>query len=166
NPGAQTLLVRTCKYEGSRPIAWRADLLAPNAPIDDALKRDILGARHKIIIVEGTGSSLDAPLYSLLFPQVSIIPKSSCRDVEHAVRGLREAEGMHWVSAWGIVDNDQRPAEEVARLREHRVFALSHFSVESLYFHPQVLKVVAQRKAAMTGGNPQPLLDDAINAAL
>jgi hypothetical protein len=37
--------------------------------------------------------------------------------VEHAVRGLRGAEGLHWISAWGIVDKDQRPGEEVARLR-------------------------------------------------
>jgi ABC-type cobalamin/Fe3+-siderophores transport system ATPase subunit len=166
NPHAQTLLVRSCKYEGSRPTAWKADLLAPNAPIDDELKRDILGARHRIIFVEGTERSLDAPLYSLLFPQVSVIPKSSCRDVEHAVRGLREAQGMHWVSAWGIVDNDQRPADEIVRLRAQQVFALTHFSVEALYFHPRMVELIARRKAAVTGENAETLFDNAIKAAI
>jgi hypothetical protein len=55
-----------------------------------------------MIFVEGTAQSLDAPLYSLLFPQVSVVPKDGCRDVEHAVRGLRGAGDIHWVSAWGM----------------------------------------------------------------
>ncbi|HRE60834.1 MAG TPA: AAA family ATPase [Micropepsaceae bacterium] len=166
NPGAQTLLVRSCKYEGPRPTGWKADFLAPNAPIDDELKRDILGARHRIIFVEGTEKSLDAPLYSLLFPQVSVIPKDNCRDVEHAIRGLREAEGMHWVKAWGIVDNDQRQADDIARLKALGVFALTHYSVESLYFHQRMIELVAQRKASMTGGNAQTLSGNAIQAAI
>jgi ABC-type ATPase involved in cell division len=166
NPGAQTLLLRSCKYEGSKPSAWKADFLPPNAPIDDELKRDILGARHRIIFVEGTQRSLDAPIYSLLFPQVSVIPKASCRDVEHAVRGLRDAEGTHWVSAWGIVDNDQRPADDIARLRAFGVFALTHFSVEALYFHPRMIELVAQRKASLTGANAQTFLGNAIQAAI
>ena len=166
NPSAQTLLVRSCKYQGSNPTAWKADFLPPNAPIDDELKRDILGARRKIIFVEGTERSLDAQLYSLLFPQVSVIPKASCRDVEHAVRGLRGAEGMHWVSAWGIVDGDQRPADDITRLKALGVFALTHFSVESLYFHPRMILLVAKRKASMTGGNAETLSDNAIQAAI
>jgi len=166
NPGAQTLLLRSCKYDGSKPSAWKADFLPPNVPIDNELKRDILGARHRIIFVEGTERSLDAPIYSLLFPQVSVIPKASCRDVEHAVRGLRDAEGTHWVSAWGIVDNDQRPADDIACFRGLGVFALSHFSVEALYFHPRMIELVAQRKASLTGGNAQMLLGNAIQAAI
>jgi hypothetical protein len=168
HPRAQTLLLRSCKYEGSRPRAWKADFLSPDVTIDDELKRDILGARHKIIFVEGTHNSLDAPIYSLLFPQVSVIPKASCRDVQNAnaVRGLREATEMHWVSAWGIVDNDQRPPDEIARLRAQCVFALSHFSVEALYFHPKMVDLVAKQKVLLTGGNAQELFDGAIRGAI
>lgn len=166
NPNAQTLLVRSCKYDGSAPSAWKADFVPSNVPVDDELKRDILGARHRIIFVEGTERSLDAPLYSLLFPQVSVIPKATCRDVEHAVRGLRDAAEVHWVSAWGIVDNDQRTPDEVARLMTLGVFALTHFSIEALYFHPRIVELVAQRKAALTGGNAQELFSGAIQAAL
>lgn len=166
NPGAQTLLLRSCRYEGSTPSGWQADFLPPDASIDDELKRDILGARHKIILVEGTQESLDAPIYSLLFPQVSVIPKASCRDVEHAVRALRDSGETHWVSAWGIVDNDQRSADDVARLRVHGVFALTHFSVEALYFHPRMIELIAQRKASLTGANAQTLLGNAVQAAI
>lgn len=158
NPHAQTLLVRSCKYENSHPQSWAADLVASDAPIDDEIKRDILGARKKIIFVEGAaGNSLDVPLYSLLFPQVSVIPKAGCRDVEHAVRGLRESEEMHWLHVWGIVDNDRRSTEELARLRNLGVHPLSHFSVESIYYHPEMIRRVAARQAEVTGDDPNTL---------
>jgi hypothetical protein len=114
-----------------------------------------------MIFVEGTAASLDAPLYSLLFPQVSIVPKDACRDVEHAVRGLRGAAGMHWASVWGIVDNDQRPTDDVARLRAAGVWALPHYSVEALYYHPTVIARVAARQAALLGSDAAAMVENA-----
>ena len=108
NLSSTTLLVRSCVYENSQPKYWTCDVLPPDMRIDDELKRDIIGARKKIVFVEGAATSLDATLYSVLFPHVSVIPKSSCRDVEGAVRSLRGVEDTHWVQAWGIVDNDRR----------------------------------------------------------
>ena len=167
NPGARTLLVRSCKYESSHPQSWTADLVPLNAPIDDELKRDILGARENIIFVEGTnGDSLDVPLYSLLFPQVSVIPKGSCRDVVHAVRGLRGSKEMHWLHVWGIVDNDRRSTAEVARLRSLGVHPLSHFSVESIYYHPEMIRRVAIRQAGVTGEDQDALYNQATTNAV
>lgn len=168
-PRASTLLVRSCEYQEQAVRAWTVDMLPPGAPIDEDLKGDLLGSRRKIIFVEGKAKSLDAPLYSLLFPQVSIIPKDGCRDVEYAVRGLRSAEGIHWVAAWGIVDNDQRSPEDIARLRAGGVWALSYYSVESLYYHPTIIARVAERQAALTGADAAALarsaLADAVAAA-
>jgi ABC-type cobalamin/Fe3+-siderophores transport system ATPase subunit len=163
---ASTLLLRSCEYENKTVKAWTLDLLEPGAPINEELKGDLLGARRTIIFVEGTAKSLDAPLYSLLFPQVSIIPKEACRDVEHAVRGLRGAAGMHWVSAWGIIDNDQRSPEDVARLRTAGVWALPHYSVEGFYYHPKVLARIAERQAALLGGTATALLKPALASAV
>jgi hypothetical protein len=130
------------------------------------LKRDLLGARRKMLFVEGTAQSLDTPLYSLLFPQVSVIPKEGCREVEHAVRGLRGAPDMHWIAAWGIVDNDQRPPEDIARLREAGIWALSHYSVESLYYHPKIVARVAERQAQVTGADAAALVRSALDGAI
>jgi len=169
NAKAATLLLRSCEFADKNVKAWTADLLKPGVSIDEDLKRDVFGARRKIIFVEGTAKSLDLPLYSLLFPQVSVIPKDGCRDVEHAVRGLRGAQEMHWIAAWGIVDNDQRSAEDVARLRAAGVWALSHYSVESLYYHRAIIERVAERQAALIGRDAAVLvkaaLADAIAAA-
>lgn len=161
-PQASVLLVRGCDYQGQTVRSWIADILPPNAAITEELKRDVLGARRKMLFVEGTAQSLDAPLYSILFPQVSVIPKESCRDVEYAVRGLRGAPDVHWIMAWGVVDNDQRPAQEITRLREAGIWALSHYSVESLYYHPKIIARIAERQAQMTGANSTSLIEAAI----
>lgn len=119
-----------------------------------------------MIFVEGRAQSLDVPLYSLLFPQVSIVPKSSCRDVEYAVRGLREAETKHWVKAWGIVDSDRRGAEQLNKLRQFGIFALAHFSVEALYYNPWIIRRVANRVATLTGKEPSMLFETAVGGAI
>ena len=166
NSSASTLLIRSCEYADSQAKSWRSDILAPNTMIDDELKQDILGARKRIIFVEGTAESLDAPLYSLLFPQVSIIPKESCRDVERSVKSLREAEDLHWIRAWGIVDSDRREIDDIERLKMHNVYALSHYSVEALYYHPEIIKKVASRQAKVTGDDPEELYDNAVMDAI
>ncbi len=69
---ALTLLVRGCEFAGREPRSWTVDLVPPGAAIGEDLKRDVLGARRRMLFVEGTTRSLDAPLYNLLFPQVSV----------------------------------------------------------------------------------------------
>lgn len=166
NPTAATLLIRSCEYSGSTATSWAADLLPAGAPLEEGLKLDVLGGRQKMLFIEGHVQSLDAPLYSLLFPQVSIVPKSSCRAVEYAVRGLREAETKHWVKAWGIVDSDRRATEHLDKLRQFGIFALAHFSVEALYYHPWIIRKVAARMAELTGKDASALFDTAISGAI
>lgn len=165
-PEASTLLLRNCHYSGQNVESWTADLLKADVQIDEELKRDLLGARRKMIFVEGVAHSLDAPLYSLLFPQVSIVPKESCRDVEQAVRGLRSADDVHWISAWGIVDSDQRGVDDMASLKQAGVWALSHYSVESLYYHSSIINQIAQRQAEVFGADAGALCAKAITGAV
>ena len=166
NPSAKTLLLRACNFQDSKPMHWNADVLDKGSSVDDELKCDILGSREKIIFVEGTSQSLDAPLYSLLFPQTSIIPKENCRSVERAVRGLRDAADLHWIEVWGIIDNDGRTPADVARLKELNIYPLKHFSVEALYYHPAIIRKIAERMAKITNADSGILYDDAITAAV
>jgi ABC-type Mn2+/Zn2+ transport system ATPase subunit len=166
NPSARTLLIRGCTYAGSSVSSWDVDLVPPNNEIDDDLKKDILGARRKILFIEGTDRSLDKPLYSLVFPDVSVVAKSSCRDVEHAVNSIRDSDNLHWLNAFGIVDNDRRVEADINRLREKGVYALSVFSVESIYYHPCIQCHVAQRHAIVTGDDASLRLANASTAAI
>lgn len=166
NPEARTLLIRACTYNNTDVSAWDADLVPSDAAIDEVLKGDILGSRKKILFVEGTDRSLDQPLYSLIFPEVSVIAKSNCRDVEHAVTGVRGAENLHWLCVFGIVDSDGRPAAEIEELKQQGIYAVPAYSVEALYYHPEIQRRVTERHAAVTGVDPQTQLANAQNSAL
>jgi len=166
NPDSSSLLVRNCTYSGTTVTAWDADLLSSATQIDDDIKKDILGARRKILFIEGVETSLDKPLYSIIFPNVTIIPKGGCRDVDHAVSGIREADELHWVHAFGIVDSDGRTSEDLDKLKAKGIYALPVYSVESIYYHPKILSWIAERQEAFTGENPTGILDSAIKSGL
>lgn len=151
NPGAKTLLIRGCTYRGTSAISWEVDLLSNDMAIDDQIKRDILGARRKIIFVEGNERSLDKSMYSIMFPDVSIITKGSCREVERAVTSIRDARQFTWLDAFGIVDNDRRSLVDIERLKAKGVYAIPVFSIESVYYHPEIQRRAAERHAAVTG---------------
>ncbi|WP_186252273.1 AAA family ATPase [Burkholderia gladioli] len=166
NPHARTMLIRGCTYTGSTAVSWDADLVPSESNIDEELKKDILGSRRTLLFIEGDEDSLDLPLYSLIFPNVTVIAKSSCRDVDHAVSGIRGATELHWLHAFGVVDNDRRTAEDTTRLKEKGVYAVSVYAVESIYYHPEVQKKIAIRHASVTGENAENLIQTAKTAAL
>lgn len=166
NTSARILLIRGCTYNNNILTTYEADLISPETVIDDDLKKDILGARRKLLFIEGTERSLDKPLYGLIFPGLSLIPKSSCRDVEYAVSGIRDADELHWLKAFGIIDNDRRSSEEIELLKTKGIYALSVFSVESIYYHPEIQRRVAERHASVTGDDASTRLANAKNALI
>lgn len=164
--GARTLLLRSCNFDGRNVRGWQADELPAETSIDDILKRDLLGARRKILFVEGTESSLDKPLYSLIFPMVSVIPKGNCRDVEQAVVGSRVGEGFHWLRAFGIADGDGYSPDQIEAKRQKGVYALPFYSVEAIYFHPHIISRIAARQADVSGDDPRTIAGRAVNAGV
>ena len=161
-PGARTLLLRSCSLNEQNTQVYDADELAVDAQIDELLKRDLLGARRTILFVEGTESSLDKSLYSLVFPMVSLIPKGSCHEVEHAVVGARAVEALHWLRAFGIVDGDGLDPAQIITKRERGIYALPYYSVEAIYFHPRIIAEIALRQVSVTGGDSAALTAAAV----
>ena len=164
---SSTLLLRECEFSAGEATVWDADLLEPDETLDEQLQRDILGARRQILFVEGkTSTSLDQPLYALLFPDLSVVPKGGQSQVLHSVKGLRGAQHIAWVEAFGIVDRDNRSDDEVAALREDRVYALPWYSVESIYYHPRLQERIAQRRSQFLGSDSEAELQAAQECAL
>ena len=157
---AQVILVRSCTWQsdGNSVSAWDVDILPDSSQIPDWLRIDLMGARRKILFIEGTSASLDQPLYALLFPTVSVRTRETCRDVMRAVEGLRAVAGIHHAEAFGIVDFDGMSDKKVAELEAKSVYSLPIFSVESLYYSPEVLSAVASRQAGTLGEKCDELL--------
>ncbi len=164
---AKILLVRSCTYQGGTAVAWDVDLVNSPIEIDEDLKTDVLGARRTVVFVEGERSSLDTPLYSLIFPCVSIIPRGTRKSVEDAVKSIRASSALHRVKAYGLVDSDGRnTAEYVSELREEGIYPIEVYSVESIYFDPILQEELAKRRTNLTGDDVLSRLEPASAAAM
>jgi ABC-type cobalamin/Fe3+-siderophores transport system ATPase subunit len=166
NPEALILLLRSCTFSEQDGWKWDFDLIQNNVEIDESIKQHIVGSGRKIVFVEGEASSLDRRLYRILFPNVSVISNGSSRNVEHAVRGIRASDKLHWVKAWGVIDNDGRDPESIIALRSDGIFVLPFCSVASVYYHPELILAIARRQASVTGGDGDAAAQCAIQAAI
>ena len=166
NPDTQVLMLRSCQW-GRSGVAWDAEILEPNDQLPEGLKRAILGSRKRILFVEGdSDNSLDFPLYTALFPDISVIPKGGCEEVQTAVLGLRGSPDIHDVEAYGLIDRDNREDEDVKRLEEKGVFALEVYSVEALYYCSDTIDAVADEQARLRGEDKIKLIESAKKEAI
>ena len=165
NPAASALMVRSCDWNNNRASTWDVRLLEPSAQMPEELRRAILGSRRRVLFFEGTGTSLDLPIYNALFPDVSVVASGASSDVQRAVEGIRGSYDLHHVEAYGLIDGDGRPQEVVASLRDRGVFALDAYSVESLYYCTESLDAVARRQSESLGREQDSMMELALDAA-
>ena len=159
NPTASVLMVRSCEWEGNRAKAWDIDLLQANDQLPEELRLAILGSRRKVLFFEGTGTSLDLPIYNALFPDISVEASGTSTDVQRAVEGMRGSQDLHHVEAYGLIDSDGRSPEAVDALFERGVFALDVYSVESLYYCFDSLDAASRWQAQSLGRDPDTMRD-------
>ena len=134
DPEAPVLVLRSCSWSGNSAEAWDAELLEGEFDLPEDLKRAILGSRRKILFVEGKPQGIDANVYGILFPNVSVIPVGDCDQVIDAVTGLRNSVQLHDVEGFGLIDADNRSDDDVMELSHRGIYSLSCYSVESIYF--------------------------------
>lgn len=166
NPAANAVILRSCEWNGNQPRAWDVEVLESGAELPEDLKRDILGARRRILFVEGTSNSRDLPLYGALFPELSVVSKGSCNEVIRAVNGLRSSLAHHHVEAFGLIDRDDRQPDETEKLAADGIFALDVCSVESLYYCSDAIEAIAHRQAESLGCDSQEMLSAAVRNSL
>ena len=167
NPDARVLMLRSCQWSGSQCTAWDAEVLEPNSELPEELKRAILGSRKRILFVEGdSDNSLDFPLYTALFPDISVIPKGSCEEVQKAVLGLQGTSDEHDVEAFGLIDRDDKNNEKVEKLEKNDVFALEVYSAEAIYYCSDAIAAVADKQANLRSEDVEKLIETAKKKSL
>ena len=119
-----------------------------------------------MLFVEGNDNSLDKKIYEILFPKVSIVPKGNSIEVERATKGVRATESLNWVTSYGLVDADDRTPDQLEGLRDAGIYGLDCYSVESLYYHPEMISRLAVKQAAITDEDASELDGYALAAAL
>lgn len=145
-PESKVLILRRCIFNASHPAAWDADLTRSTAKLEEVLKIDIWGGRRTLLFVEGEPHSLDAKLYRLLFPNITVYAKGNVTDVQNAVASINEASEFTWVTAHGLLDGDRVSQETRDTRLQDSVYTLESCAVESLYYHPTVQGIVAEHR--------------------
>jgi ABC-type cobalamin/Fe3+-siderophores transport system ATPase subunit len=157
------LLLRKYNHQ---PKSWVVDYIPSVEGLDEDVATAVLGSRRTLLFVEGQISSLDIQLYQILYPRVTIKPLGSCVDVERVVKGIRESAENHWVSAFGIIDRDNRSDDECNQLYDEGIIPLNQYSIESLYYHPSVIRAILNRVATVNDIDPQQTYDEIIDAVI
>ena len=151
HPEASILLVRGCNWEKKNIQNWDADLISSDTTIPEVIKKEILGSKRELLFVEGQSTSLDSQIYQLIYPNVSVLPQGNCGQVEKAVDGIKGTENIHWISAYGLVDADDRTEDQIQGLLAKGIAAVPFYSVEALYYHLHIVEKIATKVSELTG---------------
>ena len=160
NRNAGSLVVRSCKWNSGNPTSWDLDQIAPGQLLPEEVRSTLLGSRTKIILVEGTETSLDRRLYALLFPGADIRPNGGHGDVEDAVSALRKSSDYTRIEAYGIVDGDGRPEQPGVSRDGSGIYVMEAFSVECLYYCEDAILAVAMHLSPTVGKDAPEIVDE------
>ena len=115
--------------------AWDVSEI-PDSELDEQTITLILGSRKPILFVEGDKTSLDMETYRLCYPEWTVIPKGSCKDVIQAVSSLRKLnEDMPIlnIKCAGIVDRDTRDSSQIQELEGQCIKVLPCSEIENIF---------------------------------
>jgi ABC-type molybdenum transport system ATPase subunit/photorepair protein PhrA len=122
---------------------WTIEDVPENAGFSAEITTLILGSRKPILFVEGRENSLDNAIYRACYPDWTVIPRSSCEEVIHAVITMRANATFTRVRCAGIVDADDYSNEDAILLREKGIEILPVSEIENLIMLPPVLEAIA-----------------------
>ncbi len=140
--GAQRIWLKS--FDGS---SWDWELITDNQDLPDDLLIEVLGSRKPVVFVEGVNGSHDVSLYREILGNFLVLPRGSCDQVIQSVKAMRDSPQLHHLQAFGLIDRDRRPPEEIASLERDGIFTLEVAEVESLFCTEEVLKIVSARLA-------------------
>ncbi len=147
---AQYLWIKS--FDGSN---WEYEFLDTEIYCDltSELLLEILGARQKILLVEGTKDSYDYKLYQEIYRDKGyhVIPCGGCQDVIRNVKAKRTYEGLQSIEVYGIIDRDFRGDHEIDILKEDGIYTLSVAEVENLFVVPELLETMERVLGCDTG---------------
>ena len=145
--------VSAVSWDGGLPSGWALHVDPQRSGVPDTVRQAILGGRTRLLCVEGQASSLDYPLYRLVFPDWTVVPCGGAEEVKRTVIGLQGTHAFHWVDGRGVLDGDARTPAEIAALAAKRIRVLPVNEVENLYYLSYVVDAVAENQAAALGEN-------------
>ena len=116
-----------------------------DSEIPEALLMKILGSRKKVLFCEGKQGSLDRQIIELLFPNFTITPLASCKDVINYTKAYNKISNKYAV-AYGIIDRDFRTKEQLDKLAAENIYSYDVAEIENLFLIEDFIKGFAEYK--------------------
>ncbi|WP_281310396.1 AAA family ATPase [Flavobacterium flavigenum] len=126
------------------PINWDIENI-PENDIPENLLMKLLGSRKRILFCEGKINSLDIKIFEILFPNFTITPLSSCKDVINYVRSFNKIPNRN-VEAIGFIDRDFRIKEQLEKLETENIYSYSVSEIENLFLIKEFVAKYAEYK--------------------
>ena len=124
--------------------SWEISEVPDESDFGEEISTLILGSRKPVLFVEGTQNSLDFSVYRACYPNWTVIPRSSCSEVIHAVSTLRKSEDLTRITCSGIVDLDDHQSDEIEYLSEIGVHVLPVAEIENIFLLPEIVSIMAK----------------------
>lgn len=144
---ASTRIAKKCwlkSYTSDILEDWEVEPIT-NDEIPEGLLMKLLGSRKKILFCEGNKNSLDSQIYELLFPNYTIVPVTSCKDVINYTKAFNKIESKY-AEAFGIIDRDFRKQEQIDKLITDNILSYNVAEIENLFLVENFIKGFADYK--------------------
>ena len=128
-------------YDGSN---WDYHILGEEDELPEQLLLEVLGAKEKVILVEGTRNSLDTKLYQAYYKDYKVIGCGGCQNVINFVKAFNSHTLHTHYDVKGIVDRDYRPEEEINKLQKAGIYFCKVAEVENLFIVPEIIQFMAK----------------------
>ena len=96
-----------------------------------------------VLLCEGLETSIDVAVYSVVYPNLIVIPSNGCTDVIRMVPRIRKYSDF---LVLGIIDRDSRSKSVVNSLAKQGIFTTKLPFIENIICCPEVLKVICREK--------------------
>lgn len=119
------------------PQKWEIKEIEPNELPED-LYLKLLGSRKRILFCEGTKDSIDYKIYNLLFPNYTVTPVGSCKNVIFYTRLFNKVKDRY-ADAYGMIDRDFKSDEELDKLKTDKVYSYNFAEIENVLLEENVI---------------------------
>ncbi len=121
------------------PYKWDFEVLPKTEIIPEVLVMELVGSRKNICFCEGDNkSSLDYKLYSILFPQYTVIPVSGHKNVIDYVNTYNNTTAFT-TKAVGIIDGDHHLPQQIKKWKNNNIFTLPINEIENILCDEYIL---------------------------
>lgn len=125
------------------PSRWKFEIIENDFNLPDKLLMELLGSRNDIIFCEGNDkTSYDYKLYTILFPEYTVIPAGGHLNVINYCKAYNSKNQILKNNAIGIIDGDCHEESQINSWKKDGIYTLKINEIENLLCDNLILESV------------------------